>query len=83
MYLAHGVIPVKSETKVAHAFPVHVDYGVWFQNPDGMLYVCLDWVIHSKVVDDKYEADGVPIVVPVALGDLALAVSSFVKPLGE
>jgi hypothetical protein len=36
-------------------------------------------VLHAKIVHDKGEADGVPIVLPVSWCDSALAVTCFVK----
>jgi hypothetical protein len=48
-----------------------------------MLDVVLVNILHAKVVDDKCETDGVPVVSPVPLRDLALLIPSFVELLSE
>ncbi len=40
-------------------------------------------VLHTKIIHNQCEADGLPVVSPVPWRDLALAVSGLVKLLGE
>jgi hypothetical protein len=40
-------------------------------------------VLHTKIVKDKGEVDGAPVMTPVSWCDSALAVSCFVKAFGE
>jgi hypothetical protein len=40
-------------------------------------------VLHTKIVDDKGEADGMPIIPPASWCDNALAVTCFVKTFGD
>ena len=43
-----------------------------------MLRVFLAHVLDPEVVDDKREGDGSPFVLPIAMGDLALAGAQFI-----
>jgi hypothetical protein len=44
---------------------------------------CNNDVLHAKIVFDKGEADGAPVMMPVFWCDCALPVSCFVKAFGE
>ncbi len=83
MHLALGIVPIESESKVLHSFPVGVDCVVLFQYAHEILDVVLVNVLHAKVVNNKCETDGVPVVLPVPWRDLALLIPSFVKLLSE
>jgi hypothetical protein len=83
MDLVCGVVPIKCEAKVSCAFPINVDLVVLLEYADGMFDVILVGVLYSKVVDNKVEADWVPIVMPVSWCDLALLVPCLEEALGE
>ncbi len=72
MHLALGTVPIKRESKVTHSFPVSVDCVVLFQYAHEMLDVVLVNVLHAKVVNNKCETDGVPVMLPVPWRDLAV-----------
>jgi hypothetical protein len=67
MDLACGVVPVEHEAKVSRAFPVDVDLVVLLKYTGDMFDVFLVDVLHSKVVNNKGEADWAPIVMPISL----------------
>ncbi len=83
MDLACGVVPVKHEVKVLSAFPIDVDLVVLLEYAGGMFDIFLVDVLHSKVVNNKGEADWAPIVTPISWCDLALLVPCLVEALGE
>jgi hypothetical protein len=83
MDLMCGVVPVKHEAKVSHAFPVDVELAVLLDYAGEMFNVFLVDVLHSKVIDNKGEADWAPIVMPISWCDLALSVPLLVEALGE
>jgi hypothetical protein len=83
MDLVCGVVPIKHEAKVLHAFPIDVDLVVLLEYADKMFNLVLVGVLYSKVVDNKGEADLAPIVMPVSRCDLALPVPCLVEALGE
>ncbi len=57
MDLVCGIVPIKHEAKVSHAFPIDVDLVVLLEYADEMFDVVLVGVLYSKVVDNKGEAD--------------------------
>ncbi len=57
MELACGIVPVEHEAKVLGAFPVNVDLIVLLEYAGKMFDVFLVDVLHSKVVNNKGEAD--------------------------
>jgi hypothetical protein len=83
MDLVCGVVPIKREAKVSRAFPINVNLVVLLEYADEMFDVVLVGVLYSKVVNNKGEADWVPIVMPVSWCDLALPVPCIVEALGE
>jgi hypothetical protein len=83
MDLVCGVVPIKREAKVSRAFPIDVDLVVLLEYADEMFNLDLVGVLHSKVVNNKGEADWAPIVTPVSWCDLALPVPCLVEALGE
>jgi hypothetical protein len=83
MDLACGVVPVEHEAKVLHAFPIDVNLVVLLEYAGEMFDVFFVDVLHSKVVDNKDEADWTPIVMPIPWCDLALSVPCLVEVLGE
>ncbi len=48
-----------------------------------MIHVVLVGLLHTKVIDDKGEADWAPVVAPVSRCDLALAVTCLVKTFSQ
>jgi hypothetical protein len=83
MDLVCGVVPVKREAKVSSAIPIDVDLVVLLEYAGEMFDVFLVDVLHSKVVDNKGEADWVPIVMPISWCDLALLLPCLLEALGE
>ncbi len=83
MYLALLVVPVECEAKVSCAFSVSVDFVVLLEDAHKMSEVIFVDVLHAKIVDDKGEAGGAPVMTPVSWCDLAMLVSCFVKAFGE
>ncbi len=83
MDLVCGIVPVEREAKVLGAFPINVNLVVLLEYAGKIVNVFLVDVLHSKVVDNKGEADWVPIVTPISWCDLALLVPCLVKALGE
>jgi hypothetical protein len=77
------VVPVGCEAQVTCAFPVGVDFVVLLEDVHERLHVVLLGVLHAKVINNKSEADWVPVMVPVSRCDLALAVACLVKAFGE
>jgi hypothetical protein len=57
MDLGCGIAPVKREAMVSRVFPVDVDLIVLLEYAGEMFNVFLVDVLHSKVVDNKGEAD--------------------------
>jgi hypothetical protein len=83
MYLALLLFPVGCEAEVLCAFPVGVDFVVLLEDAHKMFDIVLVDVLHTKIVGNKGEADGAPVMTPVSWCDLALLVSCFVKASGE
>ncbi len=83
MDLVCGVVQIKREAKVSHAFPINVDLVVLLEYADKMCNIVLVGVLYSKVVNNKDEADRAPLVMPVSWCDLALPVPCLVEALGE
>ena len=76
MNFASDVVPIKSYPKIASAVPVGVEFVILAKDCKKMFHVLFVDVLHSKVIDDESEADGAPIVAPVAWCNGALAISS-------
>jgi hypothetical protein len=83
MDLGCGVVPVKREVKVSCAFPIDVNLIFLLEYAGEMFDSFLVDVLHSKVVNNKGEADWAPIVTPISWCDLALLVPCLVEALGE
>ena len=83
MYLSLGIVPIKSEVKIACSFPVSFNLIVLFEYADEMLNNILVDVLHPKIVDNEAEADGTPVVLPVTWCGLTLGVPCFVESFGE
>ncbi len=83
MDLACGVVPVKHEARVSRAFPININLVVLLEYAGKMIDVFLVDVLNSKVVDNKGEADWVPVVTPISWCDLALPVPCLVEVLDE
>jgi hypothetical protein len=83
MDLACGVVSVEREAKVLGAFPTNIDLLVLLEYTGKMFDVFLVDVLHSKVINNKGEADWVPIMMPISWCDLALLVPCLVQVLGE
>ena len=83
MDLSLGVIPVKSKSEVAFAFPVFSDVVMLFDGVDEVGGVFFAYVFHSEIVDNEEERDGSPIVRPQTRCVLALVVSLTVEALFE
>jgi hypothetical protein len=83
MDLPCGVVPVKREAKVSRAFPINIDLIFLLEYAGKMFDIFLVDVLHSKVVDNKGEADWVPVMTPISWCDLALPVPCLVEALGE
>ncbi len=66
MDLACGIVPVEHKSKVLGAFPIDVDLVVLLEYTGKMFDVFLVDVLHSNVVNNKGEADWVPIVMPIS-----------------
>jgi hypothetical protein len=83
MDLVCGIVPVEREAKVSHTFPININLVVLLEYTGKMFDVFLVDVLHTKVVDNKGEADWAPVVTSISWCDLALPVSCLVKALGE
>ncbi len=65
------------------AFPVGVNLVILLEDTREIADIVFADVLHAKIVDNKGEADGAPIVLPVSWCDSALVVSCFVKAFSE
>ena len=83
MHLAIDTVPIKSEAEIACSLPVRVNSIVLFEYTDEMLDICLVDVLHTEIINNECETDGVPVVSPIPWCDLALVVTGFVESLGE
>ncbi len=83
IYLVLFVVPVKCEAKESCAFPVGVNFVVLLEDAHKMFNLVFVDVLHAKIVDNKGEAVGVPVMMPVSWCDCALLVSCFGKVFGE
>ncbi len=63
------------------ALPAGVDLVILLEDAREMVDVAFVDVLHAKIVNDKGEADGAPIVPPASWCDSVLAVTCFVKVL--
>ncbi len=71
MDLACGIVPVKCEAKVLRTFPININLVVLLEYAGKMFNVFFADVLHSKVIDNKGEADWAPVVMPISWCDLA------------
>ncbi len=82
MDLVCGIVQVERGAKVLHAFPLN-NLVVLLEYTGKIFDAFLVDVLHSKVVNNKGEADWAPFVMPISWCDLALPVLCLVEALGE
>ena len=68
------IVPINGESKVACSVPFFADCVVFLEGIHQVLGMLLANVFHAKVVHDKAETYGAPIVLPESWANLALAV---------
>ncbi len=80
MNFAGHIILIERKTKVACAVPVCIALVVILENCKEMLGVCFVDVLDTKIVDNKCEADGSPLVPPKTWCDCAFCVACLKLP---
>ncbi len=75
MDLVFDVFPIESQSKIASSFPIGVEFIIFLEYCEKMFDILFVDLLYSKVVNNKGEADWMPIVVPVAGCDCALVIS--------
>ena len=77
------VVPIESQSEIASSFPVGVELVILAKACEKMFHVLVVDVLYSKVIDNKSEADGTPIMMPVTRCNPALAISCEEEALDE